>query len=227
MDLGLDDLLNIDFTKSEPVSAPPPQKEKPVVKSDNPLDSILSLYNAPAEVAKVIIVNFYCEFRNLRLVIAIMKQVSLDDLNTHSDKNFDVAVDGPPIVSDSKLDELFSSFPSNEQAKSSEDDEKQKLINDKREAMELIGFKITLTFLEKILVVFKNNTLSEGKWMGHIGIEFGGAIDKEDGEGVLLNANFSGSGSIWNNPQVLMKNNNPNVKINDSKKESKNNSPNS
>jgi len=63
--------------------------------------------------------------------------------------------------------------------------------------------------------------------MGHIGIEFGGAIEKEDGEGVLLNANFSGSGSIWNNPQVLMKNNNPNVKINDSRKESKNNSPNS
>ena len=57
MDLGLDDLLNIDFTKSEPVSAPP-QKEKPVVKSDNPLDSILSLYNSPAEVAKVIFVWF-------------------------------------------------------------------------------------------------------------------------------------------------------------------------
>lgn len=45
----LDDLLNIDFTKSEPIN-PQPQPKSGTLKTDNPgLDSILSLYNAPVK----------------------------------------------------------------------------------------------------------------------------------------------------------------------------------
>lgn len=82
-----------------------------------------------------------------------------------------------------------------------------------KEAIELISFKITLVFLEKVLVVFKNNKLSEGKWMGHIGIEIGGVIDQDDGKNVVIKADFSSVQNIWNNPQRLLKNANPKVKL--------------
>jgi len=49
--------------------------------------------------------------------------------------------------------------------------------------------------------------------MGHIGLEFGGIIDPQDGEDVYLSANFINSRDIWRNPQILLKNANPNVKI--------------
>ena len=45
----LDDLLNIDFTKSEPIKTENKPKSG-VIKTDNPgLDSILSLYNQPVK----------------------------------------------------------------------------------------------------------------------------------------------------------------------------------
>lgn len=70
-----------------------------------------------------------------------------------------------------------------------------------------------MVFLEKILVVFKDNKLSEGKWMGHIGLEFGGHIDEDDGKDVFISADFWSAASIWKNSQVLLKNANPNVII--------------
>ena len=48
--------------------------------------------------------------------------------------------------------------------------------------------------------------------MGHIGLEFGGVIDPNDGEGVKLNADFTAASNIWSNPQILLKNANPQVK---------------
>jgi hypothetical protein len=48
--------------------------------------------------------------------------------------------------------------------------------------------------------------------MGHIGIEFAGAIDEEDGKDVIISANFTETSEIWSNPQKLKKNSNPQVK---------------
>lgn len=85
------------------------------------------------------------------------------ELRRYIDDKLFVSLQGPPIASNSALDDLFGDFgskPSNEESKQ---DDRQLEIQDKREAMELISFKITMVFLEKILVVFKDNKLSEGK----------------------------------------------------------------
>lgn len=66
--------------------------------------------------------------------------------------------------------------------------------------MELISFKVTAVFLEKVLIVVKENKFSEGKCMGQIGLEFGGKIDQEEGQGVIVQTDFSNVTSIWNNP---------------------------
>jgi hypothetical protein len=49
--------------------------------------------------------------------------------------------------------------------------------------------------------------------MGHIGLEFGGLIDEDDGKDVSISADFSSVASVWKNSQILQKNANPNVKI--------------
>lgn len=114
--------------------------------------------------------------------------------------------------SDSQIDSIFGDFTASDPAKPSSDDLDSKIM-DKREAMELLSFKLSLTYLEKVLIVLKNNVLSEGKCMGHIGVELGGVIDPSDGEGVQLHADFTEVAGIWSNPQVLLKNANPNVKM--------------
>lgn len=43
------------------------------------------------------------------------------------------------------------------------EEEKSQKIMEKREAIELISFKVSMTFLEKVLIVLKQNKLSEGK----------------------------------------------------------------
>ena len=48
--------------------------------------------------------------------------------------------------------------------------------------------------------------------MGHIGLEFAGAIDEEDGKDVIISANFINSSEIWSNPQKLKRNSNPQMK---------------
>lgn len=52
-DLGLDDLLNIDFNKNTPEKVVPAPIKKTTSTSNNPLDSILSLYNVSAEQTQV------------------------------------------------------------------------------------------------------------------------------------------------------------------------------
>jgi hypothetical protein len=66
---------------------------------------------------------------------------------------------------DAAIDDLFGDFGSGSKTQAKDDDEteKQALISEKREIMELISFKINLVFLEKALIVLKNNQLSEGK----------------------------------------------------------------
>jgi hypothetical protein len=49
--------------------------------------------------------------------------------------------------------------------------------------------------------------------MGHIGVEIGGIIDEEDAENVIIKVDFSSVQNIWNNPQRLLKNANPKVKL--------------
>lgn len=84
---------------------------------------------------------------------------------------------------DKKMDDLFSDFTVPDPPKPEDMSSK---ISEKREIMDLLGYKISLTYLEKVLIVLKNNVLSEGKCMGHIGIEFAGAIDPSDSEGMLV-----------------------------------------
>jgi hypothetical protein len=80
------------------------------------------------------------------------------------DNKFFGNLQGPPITSDSALDDLFGDFADTKPSNNiSEHDSTQVKIQEKREAMELISFKITMVFLEKILIVFKDNKLSEGK----------------------------------------------------------------
>lgn len=209
IDLSLD-LLNIDFTNSDLMTGPQASTAKPapVIKSDDPLtNDILSLYNLPAKKEPVVQPKSE-EGKN-----------SISNHNNLDDKFF-ISLGGAPVPKeqDAAIDDLFGDFGSGSKTQAKDDDEteKQALINEKREIMELISFKINLVFLEKALIVLKNNQLSEGKCMGHIGLEFGGVIEKEDGENVILTSDFSDVQSIWNNPQKIMKNANPQVKVNNS-----------
>lgn len=111
----------------------------------------------------------------------------------------------------SKIDDLFGDFT--QPGEENKQDDQELEIQEKKEIMELISFKVSVVFLEKVLIIVKENKFSEGKCMGHIGIEFGGNIDQEDGQGVIVKADFSKAASVWNNPQVLLKNANPNLKF--------------
>lgn len=189
-DMGLSDLLNIDFTKQDIIPEPRQQPQRPsIIKTDNPLtNDILSLYNAPVNVQPN-------EESKEPEGIQFNSIISIED-------KFFVSLKGKPIADDSALDDLFGDFSmgSSKPAHNSDFDKQQK-INEKKEIIELISFKVTMIFLEKILIVLKNNQLSEGKCMGHIGLEFGGFIDPEDSQKVTLNADFSQVSSIWDNPQ--------------------------
>lgn len=48
--------------------------------------------------------------------------------------------------------------------------------------------------------------------MGHIGLEFAGVIDPEDGKNVVISADFTNSADVWSNPSKIKRNSNPQIK---------------
>lgn len=52
--------------------------------------------------------------------------------------------------------------------------------------------------------------------MGHIGIEFAGAIDADDGKDVVISADFTDANNTWSNPSKIKRNSNPQIKEIDS-----------
>lgn len=121
---------------------------------------------------------------------------------------YSITIPGKPIISDDDpaLDNLFGDFTTNDNKNDQNSNHKEDLelkIRENKEILDLLSFKIALIFLEKVLVVLKNNKLSEGKCMGHIGVEFASQIDPQEAQNVLLNANFSETSSIWNDPTKL------------------------
>jgi len=140
-----------------------------------------------------------------------------EEKTTKNDDFFADSKPSPSAQNESNIDDLFGDFrasqPVPENNKNNvEDDEIN--MQDKIEAMELISFKITMVFLEKVLVILKQNKLSEGKCLGQIGLEFGGVLDKNDGDQVILSADYTSVQEVWNNPQRLLKNANPKIKHN-------------
>lgn len=109
-----------------------------------------------------------------------------------------------------------SQAESEHEAKQRQLEERQRLVYDKRETIELFSYKISMVFLEKVLIVLKNNQLSEGKCMGHVGVEFASYIDPQEAENVVLNATFTEFDNIWTDSSKLKKNANPSLKTNES-----------